>query len=340
MTNYKRLISGRLGAYIGNINVPSGVEGVNDNATRLNHHSGQKGYLQQQRMINDKLRSLRKAVYYSYQGADVKLLGEEETTPVRALINPNALKPDYDDKIISIEYSHGFQIGSIFEWCNTKTYWLVYLQDLTELAYFRGDVRKCNYEISWEDAAGDIHSTYAAIRGPVETKIDSIEKNDVSIDLPNYTLHILMPANEYTLAYFKRYAKFYIKGNETCWRIEGADFISTPGIIEFTAKEYYSNKDTDDIEAGIVDAKVLEPQDPNPVDEPIKGETFIKPKVEYSYAVSGDSAGPWFIKSDYPVKWSVSADNVVTLKWERPHSGQFILGYGSEEKIIIVESLF
>jgi hypothetical protein len=39
---------------------------------------------------------------------------------------------------------------------------------MTELAYFRGDIRKCSYEISWTDEAGE-HTTYAAVRGPVET---------------------------------------------------------------------------------------------------------------------------------------------------------------------------
>jgi hypothetical protein len=38
------------------------------------------------------------------------------------------------------------------------------------LAYFRGDIRKCSYEIELEDGS----KTYAAIRGPVETKIDYI----------------------------------------------------------------------------------------------------------------------------------------------------------------------
>jgi hypothetical protein len=72
---------------------------------------------------------------------------------------------------------------------------------LTELAYFRGDIRKCSHEISWEDESG-IHKTYAAIRGPVETKIDYIQKHNISIDNPNYSLNILLPKNEDTLKYF------------------------------------------------------------------------------------------------------------------------------------------
>jgi hypothetical protein len=80
---------------------------------------------------------------------------------------------------------------------------------LTELAYFRGDIRKCSYKINWVDN-GEKKSTYAAIRGPVETKINYIQKHEISIDNPNYSLNILMPKNEDTLRYFRRYTKFYL----------------------------------------------------------------------------------------------------------------------------------
>jgi hypothetical protein len=76
-------------------------------------------------MIADKKRSLDRAVWNSYQGADIRFLGEEKV--YKGLINPNALKVDYDDKVISIDYASGIKIGSVFEWVNTKSYWLVYL---------------------------------------------------------------------------------------------------------------------------------------------------------------------------------------------------------------------
>jgi hypothetical protein len=124
-------------------------------------------------MIRDKRRSLDRAVWYSYQGADVIDVGNADRKTARALINPNKLKPDYDDKIISIGYEHNFAPGTIFEWVGTNSFWIIYLQDLTELAYFRGDIRKCSYEIAWEDEDGS-YSTYVAVRGPVETKINFI----------------------------------------------------------------------------------------------------------------------------------------------------------------------
>jgi hypothetical protein len=170
-------------------------------------------------MIKDKRHSLDKATLYSYQGALVKKFipsyepvmdDVREALPVRALINPNKLKMDYDDKIISIGFEHGFKSGDVFEWCNTGTYWLIYLQDLTELAYFRGDIRKCSYEIEWIDEEGAKKKTYAALRGPVETKINYIQKHGISVDNPNYSLNILMPKNNDTLKQFKRYKKFYL----------------------------------------------------------------------------------------------------------------------------------
>jgi hypothetical protein len=48
------------------------------------------------------------------------------------------------------------------------------------------------------------------VRGPVETKINFIQKHGISVDNPNHTLNILMPKNKATLEYFKRYAKFYL----------------------------------------------------------------------------------------------------------------------------------
>ena len=83
------------------------------------------GESQQDRMIKDKRETLDKVVLYSYQGANVRKL--ESETVERALINPNTVKQDYDDKTISIGYEYGYKPGTIFEWVNTGTTWLIYL---------------------------------------------------------------------------------------------------------------------------------------------------------------------------------------------------------------------
>ena len=317
------------------------LEGIWHQATRMQQAGGN---LQQERMIKDKRRSLDHAVWYSYQGAEVVKIDAADRTPVRALINPNKLKADYDDKIISIGHEYNFNVGTIFEWVGTKTYWLIYLQDLTELAYFRGDIRKCTYQIAWEDEEG-YHSTYAAVRGPVETKINFIQKHGISVDSPNHSLSILMPKTEAALRYFKRYGKFYLQGDDTCWRVEATDWISTPGILEVIAVEYFANEDEDDIENGIVGGLIEEIKDPNGDKEElvdIIGETFIKVKKSYDYYFDGSLAAEWRVEKGCPVE--LIPDNKdprnITIKWTSPYSGQFELYYGDYSKTIVVESLF
>lgn len=328
-------------------------------AQRLHVHGG---FDQQSRMVKDKKRSLDRALNFSYQGANVRKVRQKDMGPesdwtkqaphpiVRALINPDKTKMDYDDKIISIPYEYGFDVGDIFEWCGTDSHWLIYLQDMNEIAYFRGEIRKCQYEISWEDENG-MHTTYAAIRGPVETKIDYIQKHQISVDNPNYSLHILMPRNEQTLKQFKRYSKFYLQNPESgapkvCWRVEAVDWISTPGILEINAVEYYANETEDDVENGIVGAFVTEPKNPNegnPDEDRISGETFIKPHGIYYYKYHGLATGRWQVVTDnVPVTISVNPkDNrQLQLRWEKSHSGQFDISYGKVTKTIVVESLF
>jgi hypothetical protein len=76
-------------------------------------------------MIKDKRKTLDKAILYSYQGARIKKLDSD--TIDSALINPNQVKQDYDDKIISIGYEYDYKPGTIFDWVNTNTKWLIYL---------------------------------------------------------------------------------------------------------------------------------------------------------------------------------------------------------------------
>jgi hypothetical protein len=242
-----------------------------------------------------------------------------------------------------VGFEHDFKCGDVFEWVGTNSHWLIYLQDLTELAYFRGDIRRCSYVITWEDD-NKKYEVYVALRGPKESTISSSNAHGLSIDSPNYSLNLLVPKNEATLKYFKRYGKFYLKNDSTCWRIEAVDAYSTPGIIEVSAMEYYANTAEDDIENSVVGGLIVEPQNPNnaEVDATIIGETFIKVKKTYTYTFKGRSLSEWKVDTKYPVSLEVSKTDprTVQLKWNEPFSGQFNLSYGSFTKTIVVESLF
>lgn len=315
--------------------------GLTNLSTRLSHLGGSS---QQGRMILEKRRTLEKVFDYSYQGAKVQSLGSNEVH--KALINPNRLKQDYDDKIISIGFESGFQIGTVFTWLNTNSNWIIYLQDLTELAYFRGDIRRCTHQISWKDEEGNINSSYIAIIGPQEKNIDSITKHGLNIDIPNYTLQIILPKTKETLSYFTRYSKFYLNGleeynsaNKICWRVEAIDSITSPGILEVYANEYYANEAEDDVDNGIAGGLIVEPIAPQPSSDNIVGDTFIKPHIEYSYKYVGSTQGEWKIISKNPIEFTID-NQIIKLTWTKMHGGEFILRHGSDEKIIIVDSLF
>ena len=340
------LMRGRVGTVAPAEYTPSAIEGVNDLSDYLRTHGG---YHQQERMIRDKRKTLDRALLYSYQGAIVKKLldSEEANEPVRALINPDKNKLSYDDKIISVGFEHGFKPGDVFEWVNTDSYWIVYLQDLTELAYFRGEIRKCSYKVKWYDKDDEQeYETFVAIRGPVETQINGIQKIGDRIDTPNYTLYMIVPKTEYNLKKFKRYSKFYLDEFSTCWKVTVADAISSPGVIMLTAIEDYSNSVDED--------KILVSPLAINRDTDIVGEGFIKVKGTYEYYYKGSLAGGWRAVGTngqkVPVKLEAFFDNqknrAVKLTWDSADSGQFELQFVSREnkvldsKVIVVESLF
>lgn len=326
MNEAQKLMAARLGYRINPSPLNTGVE---------SELVARGGALQQDRMIQDKRKTLDRVVWFSYQGAFIQKVGDTNP-PVKGLINPNKLKQDYDEKILSIGFEYGFHSGDVFKWCDTDTHWLVILQDLTELAYFRGEIRRCRYKIEWLDDDNVLHSTYAAVRGPVETKIDYIQKHKTSIDNPNYTLNMLVPSNDDTLKYFKRYSKFYLQDNEMCWRVEGIDSISTPGILEINAKEYYANEFEDD--EGIVGKLIVKPDIPSEGDD-IIGPTLIKPKVVYRYEAREGLQGQWSYDQTLPiVQTQVGA--ALGLKWDSYNSAKFTLSFGTYKKDIVVESLF
>lgn len=71
---------------------------ISNMRTRLNYMGGSN---QIARMNADKLKSLKKALLYSYQSAVIKLSDGRE---FRGLINPNKLSMDLDNKILSIPF--------------------------------------------------------------------------------------------------------------------------------------------------------------------------------------------------------------------------------------------
>jgi hypothetical protein len=164
MKSFDKISPANLGANItlklmanrmGNLDVPpkyyiDTVDNANHMASGL---QARGGLPKQERMVRDKRKSLDKATLYSYQAARIKKVQGKDLTVswkdnaplVRALINPDKNKFDYDNKLVSVGFEHGFEVGDVFEWERTNSYWLITLQDLDEIAYFRGEIRRCDY---------------------------------------------------------------------------------------------------------------------------------------------------------------------------------------------------
>jgi len=125
-----------------------------------------------------------------------------------------------------------------------------------------------------------------------------------------------------------------------CWRVEATDWISMPGVLEINAVEYYANETEDDIEGGIVGARIKPLENPNAeeIDEAIKGDTFIKPKMQKTYIFTGRLEANWEIEKGVPVKFKIDEKDPkkITLYWDSSYSGQFDLTYGDFTKVIVV----
>ena len=158
-----------------------------------------------------------------------------------------------------------------------------------------------------------------------------------------------MPKTKETLEYFRRYAKFYLQevaeGDvNVCWRVEATDSISTPGILEVTAVEYYANEMEDDMENGIAGGLVVKNIEPEVTEtrNTIVGDTFIKPKIEHEYYFDGSLRARWAYDTKLPIKATVDSEDIrrIKIKWIANYSGQFDIYYGDYTKTIVVESLF
>lgn len=328
-----------------------GLQGIENQAIYLEYNGGR---LQQERMIYDKRRSLDRAVLYSYQaGGFRKIDADSDERPVRGLMNPNKVKQDYDEKIISIGYEHGFQTGTVFEWVGTKTYWIIYLQELTELAYFRGNCRRCSYKVSIpvldEDGNTISKEVFASVIGPQQKNIQTTNVNGNSVDILNNTITLWVPKTKETVAFFSRrikndrylYDKFAIRPIEETfldweiYHIEDADWLSTPGAIRVTALEVKNaGVDLDDTGLYIPDTsdtanQVVEDYNDYVVEDLIVGETFIRPTLEYTYRYDGEVPSGEFIigGNKAPVHVIEKTNSHIKLKWTRTHSGQFDLIY-------------
>ena len=310
---------------------------------RLKYYGGN----QQQRFINDKERTLKKALLYSYQAATAVLSNNQE---FRCLINPDKNKPAYDNKILSIPYkdiclnaprmgktSEGIvnidiKTGDVFTWKQTDTHWLVYLQILEEDAYFRSEIRRCDQQIKIGDK-----SYWVYIRGPVETSIEWTQKSGIEWNTLNYSLVMYITADENTNSYFERFKTVKVLdpryNTEKTWQVVGVDPYYGDGIIQIFLDEFFENS--------IAEAAIAEKnnniEEENPVDETapyISGPLEVSQYSKAYYEIHNAENGNWFIRWKDETKSLNSSLRIIPLNVQIGELGTFTLIYRIQEQDI------
>lgn len=289
-------------------------------ATRIRYAGGD----QLSRINLQKLRSLQAALKNDYNSRLIEF--GEDKKQARCLINTNNLKPDYDKKIVSIEFEHGLKSGDVFTVLDDNTQWMVYLPILTETAYLRAEIVRCRYSLNID---GEDYWIY--FQGPTETDLRWFIKSGINFNELNLSGTIYIKNTPKTKEYFKRFTKIKLDGH--MWEVQVTDSITVPGIIELEIQEYYDNSiaELPDIikESGNVD-KII-------------GQSVIKVNGTASYSIDAkdyNENNHWIIEDNPRVKIiELSKDkSICTVRPLYGSGNSFTLSYGSFMKTIGIDA--
>lgn len=227
---------------------------------RLNYNGGTA---QQSRMIEHKLKSLKKALLYSYQAGTMVIDNPDEDNTLeylefRCLMNPDKRTFDTDKMMLSVPFEDvclnvpsstlpkegaikvPIKCGKTFIWKETNTRWIVTLQYIEEYAYFRADVRKCfEYPLTIND-----NEYYFASIGENEEIIEWTRRNREDWNKMNYTRVLYIERNEETLDYFSRFKIVKIpdiQGNLETWEVQAVSPNATDDVLIIHVREYFEN---------------------------------------------------------------------------------------------------
>lgn len=303
--------------------MPYGLDGLK---LRLWYEGG----TQEGRMREGKLKTLKKALLYSYQAATAILKDGRE---FKCLINKDQLTNDYDNKILSIPYENtclsslveektNIQVGDVIEWKETSTHWIIYSQYLEEDAYFRGDMRRCK-EI---EVAGQ--KQYAYVKGPSEQDLSWKKINNIYFNELNYTLQLYISKTDTNLKQFKRFEVIKIDGNS--YEVQAVDNVSLDGIIEVYLKEYFNNS--------IADAAAVEEERIDSMQPYIIGPALVYPYDIVEYTTMGIE-GKWSISDSSLARFVSTTEDSAVVEIMTGKSGKFTLSCGEVKFPISIESL-
>lgn len=330
---------------------------------RLQYNGGE---FQQSRMIEDKLKSLKKALLYSYQAGTMIIANpnyDENATEgiatlpelkFRCLMNPDKLTYEADKKMVSVPFediclnapragktTEGFvkvpiKGGCTFIWEETASRWLVVLTYLEELAYFRADVRRCfphplniNGVDYWFSSTGENQEALNWTKKSYE------DKNKM-----NYTRTLYLERNSDTFNYFSRFKIIKIpniEGELESWEVQALNPNSVDDILIVHVREYFENE-FEDLSKEIQEEKQKQEEE--------LGYDFMYVYNKISFSTDYVEGALWEIKNQTPgLKLKINAITNQTLTKATIDSmngisGSFDLYYNNQLlKRVMVKSL-
>lgn len=305
---------------------------------RINYSGGEKA---QERMNLDKLRSLKKALLYSYQAQTAQLTDGRQ---FRCLINHDKLKEDYDDKIISIPYKDiclnanerkgktsegeeeiGMKVGDTFTWVETDTRWIVIQEILEENAYFRGTIRKAEDEIVIDG------KTYYGYLGKWTKGELWHTKAGTSWSEMGYEVVLYITKDDTTMDYFHRFKKLWISGKY--WEVQFVNDLTSDTMLIVYLKEAFINEFADAAQNNTNPDK----EDEVPTSA-IVGPNSLYPFDTATYTIEGVNAGTWSLNNNKARINSQSATEV-SITITSGKSGLVDLIYNIENEDAIVKTI-
>lgn len=280
----------------------------------------------------DNMGRINKSKYMSFQAA---LKNDYNKRMIKfnnqswpCLINSmsGGLKADYDKKYISVDFKSGLKAGETFELLDSGTHWMVYLPVITETAYLRSEIIRCDYTL---DVNGKEYWIF--FRGPVETDLRWFIKNNININELNLSGRIYIKNDENTRDFFHRFTHIKLAGHT--WEVQVTDSITVPGILELEIQEYYDNS--------IAELPSILKDETTPINV-ISGATTVKQDTIVGYAISNEAYDPkihWKVKNNPRVKILEEYENGRMCK-VKVYAGAvktFDICYGDFFQTVIVE---
>ena len=260
------------------------------------------------RLVKGKFKSFHAALK-SYQGEWITF----NDKIYRCLINADKLKEDYDIKMISIGFDANIKEGDVFLWNRTNTHWLVYLQQYSEEAYFRAQIRKCSYQI---DIDGNKY--WMSVTGPAEKSIDWARQHNIAYNKLNYTVILYVAKDDITNEYFNRHKTIKFDGHN--WTVAVVDRYSQNAVLEVVLEEDFNNEFAQEEST----PEIIMPDETQPYIEGPQEVRVYDTSVVYS--IKNANNGKWLVSSN-KVKIINSDVNTCELDVLTGKSGSFKISY-------------